>query len=239
MARRNYPRGAEFPSEQFVQVSIEKYFSHEGFCIDTSTHVDLICRDQESGDVIWQIEAKGKTSNPGLDFRTCLGQLVQRMTNERVNYGLAVPNIPQYINLINQTSAFAVERINITWILVDCDGSVSIGLPKVTSNEKVMEVKSRRIILKENFKRFTPGAPLHKKSYNKSPVRGARKYIWEWLDSFVIRENKIPSLENVLFEAKLRGGKWESTESKDLFSNLKIEYRYWIRYHSFYNHFSY
>ena len=93
MVTRRYLLGGEYPSEEFVQASLEKYFFRQGFDIDTGSYIDLICRDKESRDVVWHIEVKGKTSQPGLDFRTCLGQLVQRMTKDNINYAIAVPRI--------------------------------------------------------------------------------------------------------------------------------------------------
>ena len=122
---RNYKLGSEFPAEFFVQQAVEAHFLSKGFSVDTSTHIDLLCRHSETGE-LWQIEAKGKTSQPGLDFRTCLGQLLQRMNGDGINYSVAVPRLPQYLAQISQTSSWAAERLNISWVLVDPDGHVSI-----------------------------------------------------------------------------------------------------------------
>ena len=42
------------------------------------------------------IEAKGKTTQIGLDFRAGLGQMVQRMDSVNCNYGFAIPDIPEF-----------------------------------------------------------------------------------------------------------------------------------------------
>lgn len=129
MVTRRYLLGCEYPSEGFVQASLEKYFFSQGFDIDTNSDIDLICRDKDSKKIVWQIEAKGKTSQPGLDFRTCLGQLVQRMKEDNINYAVAVPRTKQYERLIEKTSALAVSKLNLHWIFVEPDGSVTIKKP--------------------------------------------------------------------------------------------------------------
>ncbi len=126
---RGYKLGKEFPSEYFVQKSIEAYFSGLGFTTDISSHVDLICDHPVRGEK-WHIEAKGLTSQPGLDFRTSLGQLVQRMPNEPAKHGIALPKLQKYLAQIEQTSPWAVNRLGIHWLLVDADGSVTVVPPE-------------------------------------------------------------------------------------------------------------
>src|SRR5687768_2855637 len=94
---RRYKRSDEFPHESFVQRSIERHFRDLGFLLDTSGHVDLICAHPSTGEQ-WHIEVKGVTKATGLDFRTGLGQLLQRMSNEAVNHALAVPNHKQFVS---------------------------------------------------------------------------------------------------------------------------------------------
>jgi hypothetical protein len=48
MVTRRYLLGGEYPSEEFVQASLEKYFFRQGFDIDTGSYIDLICRDKGS-----------------------------------------------------------------------------------------------------------------------------------------------------------------------------------------------
>jgi hypothetical protein len=92
---RQFKRGCEFPNEGFVQAAIERHFEEAGYMLDTSTHVDLLCTHPTTKNA-WHIEAKGKTTAIGLDFRTCLGQLLQRMSQRHVKHGIALPDMPQY-----------------------------------------------------------------------------------------------------------------------------------------------
>lgn len=73
-----YQRGVEFPHEGFVQSAIETYFTSKKYTILEEDYSDLVCINEQDNDK-WVIEAKGKTSAIGLDFRTGLGQLIQRM----------------------------------------------------------------------------------------------------------------------------------------------------------------
>lgn len=125
---RQYKRGDQFPHEGFVQSAIEQYFEKAGYSLDTSTHVDLLCTHPVAGDA-WHIEAKGKTTAIGLDFRTCLGQLMQRMSEQHVKHGVAIPNMPQYRAQTEQVSARVVDRLGLHWLFVAEDGTVEIVQP--------------------------------------------------------------------------------------------------------------
>jgi hypothetical protein len=125
---RQYKRGDEFPHEGFVQGAIERHFEKAGYSLDTSTHVDLLCTHPVTGDA-WHIEAKGKTTSIGLDFRTCLGQLLQRMNQPHMRHGIAVPDMPQYRAQTEQVSPWVVERLGLHWLFVAEDGSVKTVSP--------------------------------------------------------------------------------------------------------------
>lgn len=238
MVTRRYLLGGEYPSEEFVQASLEKYFFRQGFDIDTGSYIDLICRDKESRDVVWHIEVKGKTSQPGLDFRTCLGQLVQRMTKDNINYAIAVPRIKQYERLIEETSILAVSKLNLHWIFVGPDGSVTIKEPDSSTmkngngngNGNGREVS----LVNGGVKRFITGDFMPTCSYGKAPVvfKSSRREMWDWLDDFVISNGVIPSIADIKKEAESRSGKWT-------LSNVKIEYQFWKIYHLYKGHFFY
>ena len=125
---RQYKRGIEFPHEGFVQAAIEQHFERAGYSLDTSTHVDLLCTHPVAGDA-WHIEAKGKTTAIGLDFRTCLGQLLQRMSQQHVKHGIALPDMPQYRAQTAQVSPWVADRLGLHWLFVADDGTVSIVCP--------------------------------------------------------------------------------------------------------------
>lgn len=126
--QRGYRLGTDFPGEGFVQAAIEEHFRKLGFALDATGDIDLLCC-RSGTDECWHIEVKGKTSAIGLDFRTCLGQLVQRITGPGVRYGMALPDIPQYREQTKKTSPWAIQVLGITWLLVQADGSVHMIQP--------------------------------------------------------------------------------------------------------------
>jgi len=125
---RQYKRGDEFPHEGFVQGAIGRHFKQAGYSLDTSSHVDLLCNHPVTGNA-WHIEAKGKTTAIGLDFRTCLGQLLQRMSQQHVRHGIALPDMPQYRAQTAQVSSWVVDRLGLYWLFVADDGTVNIVSP--------------------------------------------------------------------------------------------------------------
>jgi len=127
-AIRSYKRGLEFPHEGFVQLSIEAHFRAAGFDLINDGQVDLLCTHPTSGEA-WHIEAKGLTTQVGLDFRTGLGQLVQGMRSETSKYGAAVPDTPAFRAQIAKLSPWVVSALHIHWLLVSPDGSVHIVAP--------------------------------------------------------------------------------------------------------------
>ena len=128
LSPRRYKRSDEFPHESFVQRSVERHFRDLGFLLDVSGHVDLMCSHPATGEQ-WHIEVKGVTKATGLDFRTGLGQLLQRMSNEAANHGLAVPNHKQFVDQTSKVSQWVIDRLALHWLLVDPDGSVTVIPP--------------------------------------------------------------------------------------------------------------
>lgn len=128
LSRRSYKLGSEFPAEWFVQKAIEIHFLDRGFSLDTSGHVDLLCVHSHTGER-WHVEVKGLTSQPGLDFRTCLGQLLQRMEDQSTRHAIAVPDVPRYSAQIAKVNQWVVDRLGIHWLLVSADGSVRLVCP--------------------------------------------------------------------------------------------------------------
>jgi hypothetical protein len=125
---RKFPNGTAFPSEGFVQQAIKAYFTKLGYSLNIDTDVDLICTAFD-GRAPWHIEAKGKTQQVGLDFRTCLGQLLQRMHSVNAQHGIAVPDMDCYHRQIAKVSPWVVSALEIHWLLVDAEGNVKIVAP--------------------------------------------------------------------------------------------------------------
>ena len=128
MSKRTYFRGTDFPHEGFVQLAIESRFAALGFTTVPAGHADFACVSPTTGES-WVVEAKGKTLAIGLDFRTGLGQLLQQMNEESTRYGLALPEIPQFIAQCRKVSPWVRSRIGIHWLLVSEDGTVRIVAP--------------------------------------------------------------------------------------------------------------
>ena len=121
MAR--FPRGPEYPHEQFVQNALLHFFRSEGFQVESGHHNPDVLAWRESGER-WHIEAKGMTTAVGLDFRTGIGQLLQGMTERGTRYAIAVPDEPAYRMQCQRVTAWVREALNLWWLFVDSTGSV-------------------------------------------------------------------------------------------------------------------
>jgi len=115
-----------FPHETFVQRAVEQWLEKDGFQIFPEPFVDV---NASSGNEVWHIEAKGKTTQMGLDFRTGVGQLVQRMKDPTHKYGVALPDIPQFRNQTAEFAPWVLSKLQIHWIWVSADGNISVQGP--------------------------------------------------------------------------------------------------------------
>jgi hypothetical protein len=118
----------DFPNEGFVQQAIEHHFAVLGFAIVTGGATDLVCTHPDREER-WEIEAKGMTTAIGLDFRTGLGQLIQRMTDQKTRHALAVPDISPFRAQCRQVQPWVRKTNNIYWLLVQEDGAVLVISP--------------------------------------------------------------------------------------------------------------
>jgi hypothetical protein len=128
---RVFKRGTDFPHEGFVQSAIERHFGSTGHAPSKEKHSDFACQEPKTGRR-WVVEAKGLTTAVGLDFRTGLGQLIQRASDPQLSYGLAVPNIPSFLAQCRAVSAWVREALHIHWLVVSEDGSVRVIGPDET-----------------------------------------------------------------------------------------------------------
>lgn len=116
-----------YPNEAFVQEAIEKYFSDLGYQLKTKEQVDLIA---EKGSECWVIEAKGMTSSVGLDFNTCLGQLVKSMKDKHAIYAIAIPKHEKYERQCKLIPDYFRQLVNLHILFIDEQGKVNITFPK-------------------------------------------------------------------------------------------------------------
>lgn len=123
-----YKRGLNFPHEGFVQSSIEAHFLAAGFRLESGCRADLVCSHPETGES-WQVEAKGVTTQIGLDFRTGLGQLLQAMQLPAIRHGIAIPDTPAFRAQVARISPWVVAALGIHWLFVSQDGSVEVVCP--------------------------------------------------------------------------------------------------------------
>lgn len=124
-----FQRGLNFPHEGFIQIAIESYFKEHGYRIISEGYADLVCICDKTCRK-WVVEAKGETTSIGLDFRTGLGQLVQKMNNPKTNYAIAVPKTTQFIKQCSQISKWVRISLNMHIILIDDQGNVQIIGPQ-------------------------------------------------------------------------------------------------------------
>ncbi len=128
MAEHRFKRGLDFPNEGFVQQAIEAHFAVLGFTRKRERHADYAGHHLETGEK-WLIEAKGMTAAVGLDFRTGIGQILQGMSDEKSNHGLAVPDLPQFHRQVNAVPPWVRSVLRLHWLFVRADGSVYVDSP--------------------------------------------------------------------------------------------------------------
>ncbi|PPK77524.1 hypothetical protein BXY41_11663 [Lacrimispora xylanisolvens] len=130
-----FKKDNSYPNEAFIQFSIEKYFNDLGYEIDTLNQVDLIAR---KNDECWIVEAKGITSSVGLDFNTCLGQLIKSMKNDLSIYSIAVPKHIKYKRQCKLIPDYFRQLIKLHILLIDEKGDVTIIYPYDDISDKFL-----------------------------------------------------------------------------------------------------
>ncbi|EMX8596732.1 hypothetical protein AAH223_003485 [Enterobacter hormaechei] len=124
MIKKGYKLPHEFPNESFVQECLEEHFIKSGFTIIRERPIDLKCINKTTNE-IWIIEVKGKTTQIGLDFKTCLGQLLMRMSDPTYKYAIAMPDIISYHQQINKIPKSVQEKLNLHWFFIDQNGCIN------------------------------------------------------------------------------------------------------------------
>jgi hypothetical protein len=118
--------GSAFPHEGFVRAALERNFES---CEPVDAGFADLAFIDESGER-WVIEAKGETSDTGLDFRTGLGQLLQGMSEPKTRYALAMPDTPRFERQRARVPGWVRVVLGLHWILVDEDGELVVLPPR-------------------------------------------------------------------------------------------------------------
>lgn len=137
--KSGYKKEHAFPYESFIQEAIDTYFISAGYIILDDKHTDLVCTHPINGDT-WYIEAKGLTSQIGLDFRTCIGQLVQRMKVQGSYYAIALPNIKKFREQASFVAPYVRKSLNLHWIFVHENQSLTMLSPSQTLDDKLHDL---------------------------------------------------------------------------------------------------
>ena len=129
MSEKQFKLGTNYPNEGFVQSALQGHFEGLGFKQGKLGHIDYVGVHPVSGER-WVIEAKGETSDVGLDFRTGLGQIVQSMANAPATFGLAVPHTQKFLNQCSKVAPWVREALQLHWLLVDAAGGITVVAPR-------------------------------------------------------------------------------------------------------------
>jgi hypothetical protein len=117
---------SDLPREGFVQRAIERHFAS---CARAEAgHADFACTDERGRR--WLVEAKGETSDVGLDLRTGLGQLLQGASEPGWTLALAMPDTPKFERQRSRTPDWVRQALGLHWLVVRRDGRVAVVSPK-------------------------------------------------------------------------------------------------------------
>ena len=126
---KQFKKDKMFPNEAFIQVALEKYFLKLGYEIKSDGQVDILAFKENEK---WIVEAKGLTSAVGLDFNTCIGQIVKSMDCETTNYAIAIPEHAKYIIQCSKIPSAFRERNNLYFLFVDEKENIRVVEPKAS-----------------------------------------------------------------------------------------------------------
>jgi hypothetical protein len=114
--------GASPLGEDQVKQGAKEFLERAGFRVTVAWgHERGVDITAVSGTEILLFEAKGSAQNPPQQvnyFLGALGELLQRMTDPRAGYGLALPDNPQYRGLVSRLPPLVWERLKFTALFV-------------------------------------------------------------------------------------------------------------------------
>lgn len=119
-------RAGDLITEDDVKRALKEYLETQGYEVTVmwgrERGIDI---DARSPDGRLVIEAKGEVASQPQQtnyFLGALGELVQRMSDERASYGLALPDNKVFRGLVSRLPAMARQRLGLRVFLVTRDG---------------------------------------------------------------------------------------------------------------------
>ena len=126
-ALRRPPLASDALAEDEVKTAIRDRFEAQGFTVAVAWgHVRGIDIEARRGGERWAIEANGEAATDqmgGNYFLNALGELLQRMSDERARYAIALPENRRNLGLVNRFPDLARRRLGLTVFFVCRDGS--------------------------------------------------------------------------------------------------------------------
>lgn len=118
-------------SEDFVKKAVANWLVGQGWEVRIAwggeRGVDILSQRSTER---WIIEAKGHGDYPqkqGNYFLNGLSELLQRMDDPSARYSLAFPDIPRYVGLWERLPKLVKDRLNLSMLFVDENGTVRIA----------------------------------------------------------------------------------------------------------------
>lgn len=114
-------------AEDEVKTAIRDHFEAQGFTVQIAWgRVRGIDIEARRGAERWAIEAKGEAATDqmgGNYFLNALGELLQRMSDDRTRYAIALPENRRNLGLVARFPDLARRRLGLTVFFVRRDGS--------------------------------------------------------------------------------------------------------------------
>lgn len=125
-SRSSTPSAAGTPiTEDDVKAAVSQWLEAQGFEVAVAWgHDPGIDIEAQRGAERWVIEAKGTGGYDQMSrnyFFGVIGSLLQRMTDERARYALAMPDVPPFINLVARFPTLAQRRTQLSFLMVRRD----------------------------------------------------------------------------------------------------------------------
>jgi len=126
-APRTRPATLGALAEDEVKAAIRDRFEAQGFTVAVAWgRIRGIDIEARRGDERWAIEAKGEAPTDqmgGNYFLNALGELLQRMSDERAHYAIALPENRRNLGLVERFPDLARRRLGLTVFFVRRDGA--------------------------------------------------------------------------------------------------------------------